>query len=401
MISVEEALQQVKACAHKLSDCLVPLSEARGLRLAESIVSNVDSPPFDKSMLDGYAVSTQDDSSTLKVIEEVHAGGTPRRAVEPGTTIRLMTGAPVPDGANAVFKYEDVQEAADRLSIDLPQDRVSEGAGILPRGCAFQRGEEVLSSGKRLQPIDLALMAEVGRGAVPVTPRPQVAVLATGSELVEPGQPVGPAQICNSNGPMLLALLEDHGVEALDLGIARDDPQQLKQLMEQGLEKDLLIVTGGVSAGVMDLVPGALQELGVEQVFHKVRMKPGKPLWFGQRQQEHSSTLVFGLPGNPVSTLVSFVLFVRPALEALAGHEFPSVRSMEGTLGGAIAHRGKRPSYLPCRVETNDQGGEGVGPLPWRGSADLAALSQANALVMLQEGNYRLEPGEKVSYMLL
>ena len=401
MISVEEAHQHVQACARILLDRIVPLNEARGLRLAESVVSNVDSPPFDKSMLDGYAIAVQDSSSTLRVIEEVHAGGTPHHAVEPGTTIRLMTGAPVPDGANAVIKHEDVKESADKSAIEFRREDISEGSGILPRGCAFHRGEEVLAEGKRLTPIDLALLAEVGRGTVPVTPRPQVAVLATGDELVEPGQVVGPAQICNSNGPMLLALLEDQSVSALDLGIARDDPRQLKHLMEQGLEKDLLIVTGGVSAGVMDLVPGVLKELGVEQVFHKVRIKPGKPLWFGQRKQEKNSTLVFGLPGNPVSTLVSFFLFVRPSLEALAGHKFDSARLIKGLLSEKVSHRGKRPTYLPSRVETSAQGDTVIAPLPWRGSADLAALSRANALAVLPEGDYQLGPGETVEFLRL
>jgi len=258
------------------------------------------------------------------------------------------------------------------------------------RGAAFHVGQQVLTAGRSLSAIDIALLAEVGCGEVMVTPRPRVAILSTGNELVECSRPVEGGQIRNSNGPMLMALLESMRATPLDLGIGRDDSKVLEQLIQQGLEADMLLVTGGVSAGVMDLVPAVLQRLGVRQVFHKVRMKPGKPVWFGQYDREGKRTLVLGMPGNPVSTLVSFEVFVKPALRVLAGGEFVPPQSRRGVLSTVIAHRGRRPTYYPSRVqcEVGQQGPrEGglptVATLPWRGSADFAALTDANALTVL------------------
>jgi molybdopterin molybdotransferase len=402
MISVDEALEHVSQSARQLPAAKLPIGDALGLCLVESVVSEVDSPPFDKSTLDGFAVSAHDPSPTRKVVEQVLAGGVPHHAVEPGTTINVMTGAPIPDGADAVIKHEDMAEPVDSR-ITLPSNGVAEGTGVLLRGVAFHVGQELMAAGHRLTPVDIALLAEVGKAEVKVTPRPRVAVLATGNELVASGKPIGAGQICNSNGPMLIALLKSGNAEALDLGIGRDDPDELKRLMLQGLQADMLMVTGGVSAGVMDLVPGVLQELGVEQVFHKIRMKPGKPLWFGQFEKDGHRCLVFGLPGNPVSTLVSFEVFVKPALVRLTEGEFRQRRSQRGVLSGAVSHRGKRPTYYPCRVVygTRSKGKSSVEPLPWSGSADLAALSRANALAILPEGDYQLAVGDEVAFISL
>jgi len=402
MISVEVALEYIERCALQLPAAKVPIGEALGLRLVDAVVSEVDSPPFDKSMLDGYAVSAHDPSPTRRVVEQVLAGEVPQHAVEPGTTINVMTGAPLPDGADAVIKHEDVS-IPDETTIHLPAAGVAEGTGILLRGAAFHAGKQLLAAGHRLSPVDIALLAEVGKAAVKVTPRPRVAVLATGDELVSSGKPVGAGQISNSNGPMLMALLESVQAEALDLGIGRDNTDELKRMMQQGLAADILMVTGGVSAGVMDLVPGVLEQLGVEQVFHKIRMRPGKPLWFGHYEHEDHRCLVFGLPGNPVSTLVSFEVFVKSALQALSGGGFVSPRPSQGVLAGKVSHRGVRTTYSPCRIDhsTRTSGKPTVEPVAWSGSADLAALSRANALAILPAGDYQLEAGQVVDFLPL
>lgn len=400
MITVEEALEQIGHCAGSLAAAQVALGEALGLRLAEPIVSDVDSPPFDKAMLDGFAIAVNDPSPTRRIIEQVIAGGVPHHAVEPGATISVMTGAPIPDGANAVVKHEDTKRL-DETTVQLPEVQVAEGAGIFYRGESFRQGQELMPAGKLLRSIDLALLAEVGKATVAVIPRPRVAVLATGNELVECGKTIGPGQIRNSNGPMLLAALTEVGATPLDLGIARDEIDELRTAIGKGLEADILLVTGGVSAGVMDLVPAVLGELGVDQVFHKVHMKPGKPLWFGRREASSKRTLVFGLPGNPVSTLVSFQLFVKPAIAALAGASFETPRPIRGQLTASAKHRGNRPTYHPCRLERGQQGGDAVAPLVWRGSADLAALAEANGLMFLPAGDYELAVGTPVDALPL
>ncbi|TWU29303.1 molybdopterin molybdotransferase MoeA [Bythopirellula polymerisocia] len=400
MLTVFEALELVAQSALPLAARSVPLGEALGTRLAEAIVSDIDSPPFDKSMLDGYAIDVQDSSPNRQIVEEVIAGGVPHHSVKPGTTIRVMTGAPMPEGANAVVKHEDTSLMSD-TTVKLPDTLPHEGYGIFLRGSSFHAGEEVLPAGKRLRSIDLALLAEVGCGKVEVVPHPRVAVLATGNELVECGESLAPGQIRNSNSPMLVAALREVGATPVELGIARDDPGELKSAIETGLEADVLLITGGVSAGVMDLVPGILTELGVTKVFHKVRMKPGKPLWYGVRELAGHRTLVFGLPGNPVSTLVSFVLFVKPSLTALGGAAFEQSPALRGTLTTSAIHRGGRPTYHPCQLGQAMDASLSVRPLPWRGSADLAALTRANGLIVLPAGDYELTVGTAVEVMRL
>jgi len=402
MISVEEAQAQVCCCALPLTPKRVHLHNALGLWLVETIISDTDSPPFDKSMLDGYAISLSDASETRKVIGEVIAGGVPHRAVEPGTTIRIMTGAPVPDGTDAVVKQEETQQI-DESTIRLPATSFAKGAGILRIGSSFRKGQELLAPQRRLRPVDIALLAELGKARVEVVPRPKVSVLATGNELVECGWRTTPGQIHNSNSPMLSALLTELGATPIDLGIARDDKQVLDSKMRAGLETDVLLVTGGVSVGMMDLVPSALSSLGVKEVFHKVRVKPGKPVWFGVREEGERRTLVFGLPGNPVSSLVGFELFVKPALRALAGEGFTVSKPQKGILSNTASHRGDRPTYNPCQVIYDAQRGNlpQVDCQPWRGSADLAALTRANALAILPPGDYKLESGSEVGFVRL
>jgi molybdopterin molybdotransferase len=403
MLTVEEALECVRQHVTSLAPTRVALNDLLGLRLAEDVTSAVDSPPFDKTVVDGFAISTSDSSPTLKVIELVTAGAVPTRTVEPGTTIRIMTGAPIPDGADAVVKWEDCELLGDD-AIRNPAAQAKAGSCVLKRGASFHAGQVVLAAGKRLTALDIALLAEIGQAEVFAFPRPRVGVLPTGDELVEAHEAVGPGQIRNSNGPMLMASVAASGATPVNLGVARDDPADLRAKIARGIAVcDVLLVSGGVSAGVKDLAPGIFVELGVEELFHQVRVKPGKPLWFGVTKGGARSTLVFGLPGNPVSTIVSYKLFVEPALAALAGALFAAPATRRATLVNKFVHRGMRPTYQPCRIVGEDakSGRSDVETLDWKGSADLATLTRSDCLAALPAGDYELDAGDEVHVLPL
>jgi molybdopterin molybdotransferase len=372
-------------------------AEAVGQVLAADVTADRDSPPFDKSLRDGYAVRSADcasPSAELRVVEEIAAGAVPQRAVEPGECARIFTGAPIPSGADAVVMQEDTEPHGDRVRI---KDRVRPGQYVFLRGTEMRAGEVVLRAGTVLNAAAIGVLASVGAAAAPVFPRPRVSVLSTGDELVAAAGQPGPGQIRNSNGPMLTALAARAGAEANDLGIARDTPDDLRTPIRAALEhSDVLLLAGGVSAGKFDLVPGVLHDLGVEQHFHQVRMKPGKPLFFGTR----GGRLVFGLPGNPVSAFVCFELFVRPALRVLAGHADPGPRTARLPLAEAVSESNDRPTYRPAKLEPADVGWA-VRPLPWAGAPDLRGLQPADALLALPAGDSRFDPGTPVPVVML
>jgi molybdopterin molybdotransferase len=403
MLSVEQALQLVLDQAQPTGSRPTSLLNALGRVLAEPIVSDIDSPPHDKSIVDGYALIATDVSAPgveLAVLEEVTAGAVPTQSIERGTATRIMTGAPIPAGADAVVMVEQTTLAGDRVRI--LQSPVKPGQNIMRRAASLARGQTVLQAGKVLRTIEIGLLAEVGRETVPIIPTPRVAVLATGNELVPAGSVPGPGQIRNSNGPLLEGLVNQVGGLGIPLGIARDELNDLRRHIELGLERDILLLSGGVSAGVLDLVPQVLAELGVEQVFHKVNLKPGRPLWFGVRRhpEQGSQTLVFGLPGNPVSGLVCFELFVRPAIEKLCGREPRGLPRVTAVLTQEHKQRGDRPTYWPA-VLVEEGAQPAVTPLPWQGSGDLRTLTDANCLAHFPAGDRVFMPGETVTALVM
>ena len=416
MITVDEALRLVLEHAQPLPAHAVPLHESLGLVLAEEVASDVDSPPYDKSIVDGYAVQAKDLASgeaRLTILEEVVAGSVPSQPVRAGTTTRVMTGAPLSEGADAVVMIERAEliSDGDAATVVLRESRVSAGQNIMRRAASVHKGEIVLQPSTMLRPIEIGMLAEVGRATVRAVPRATVAILPTGDELVPPEQTPGPGQIRNSNGPMLAASVTRAGGIARELSIARDDREQLRQQIAAGLESDVLVLSGGVSAGVLDLVPGVLAELGVRQVFHKLRLKPGKPLWFGVLERDGRQRLVFGLPGNPVSSLVCFELFVRPAMSRLAGGSGEGLPRVPAKLAREFVHRGDRPTYHPAVLQNVAAPATSlhaspltlpeVTPVTWRGSADLRALAAANSLVLFPAGSQTHAAGEIVEVLLL
>ena len=405
MIEIEQAQAAVLSRAKPRPAELRPLCQALGCVLAEEIISDIDSPPYDKALMDGYAVIASDlrgGRGALMVVDEVMAGDIPCEPLQSGMATRVMTGAPVPRGADTVVVQERsrMDTSGEIPTVQIEDPGVRPGQNILYRGMSLQRGQTVLRIGRKITAIDAGLLAEVGRGQVLVHPPPRVAVLATGNELVPPGEMPGPGQIRNSNGPMLCGLVRSAGGQPVELGIARDTEAALSHQMNQGFREDALVLCGGVSTGTLDLVPRVLRDLGVEQVFHGVRLKPGKPMWFGTLPHARGTRLVFGLPGNPVSALVCFELFVRPAIAALSGHSPEVFSSVTGELTESYRQRGDRPTYFPVQLER--QGDRAlVRLLDWQGSADLKTLTLAAGLAVFPAGSTVFEPGESVSVLLL
>jgi molybdopterin molybdotransferase len=391
MLSVADAQAKVLEQARPLPPQSVPLNAAVvGLVLAEDVASDLDMPPYDKALMDGFAVQSRDfaeGQAVLTIVEEIMAGQTPRKKVIAGQASRIMTGAPIPTGADAVVIVERSQMLEDRR-VRL-EDRIKPGQNILPRAREMRKGETILKAGTLLRPQEFGLLASVGRTNALVQPAPGVAILSTGDEVVEPSVTPGPSQIRNSNGPMLLAQVARASGVPRYLGVARDQIDHLRPLVAEGLKADILILSGGVSAGERDLVPEVLTELGVQAHFHKVAMKPGKPVLFGTRQD----TLVFGLPGNPVSSLVCFELFVRPAMRRLQGHADPGPFVVEAILEENFAYRSDRPTYHPARLTFVPEGWR-VRTVPWFGSADLRGLAAANSFVVFPAGEHRHTAGQ-------
>lgn len=399
MLRVAEAQALIGKHALPLAPESAPLTpDLLGLVLAHDVISDLDMPPYDKALMDGFAVRASDlpeGRGVLTVIDEVTAGQTPRFPVGPGEAVRIMTGAPLPAGADAVVMIEHTQLLEDHR-VCVQDQPLAPGRNVLAKGREIRHGDIVLPRGTVLRPQEFGILATVGRTTVRVHPRPQVALLSTGDEVVEPSQTPGPGQIRNGNGPMLLAQTCRAGARGTFLGIARDRLESLAPLVAEGLRSSVLVLSGGVSAGKLDLVPGVLRELGVQAHFHKVEMKPGKPMLFGTRGR----TLVFGLPGNPVSALVCFELFVRPALRRLLGHAEPGPHTVVARLAEDFVYRTDRPTYHPARLEAKGNSWC-VRPVPWFGSADLRGLAQANALVLFPAGDERHSAGELLSVTVL
>lgn len=401
MIEVSEAVAAVLRETTPFEPQAIPLADTLGLVLSEDIFADADSPPFDKSLVDGFAVRLADCAASLRVIEVVSAGQMPTRVLDQPAAIQIMTGAPLPIGAEAVVPVEHTSsqmDGAGQTIVSVPGSVPAwkPGTNILRRGASTKRGDLVVAVGSELRPQELGALAEWGRSQVLARRRPRVAVLATGDELVPVEQSPGPGQIRNSNETMLCAQIRRAGAEPVPLGIARDEREHLRERIKLGLQADVLVLSGGVSMGDRDFVPSELSAAGVRQVFHKVNVKPGKPVWFGVLDNSRAArTLVFGLPGNPVSSMVCFELFVRPALCRLMGVSPAEPTAVKARLTQPHTTKGDRPTYQPARLEWRTDGPI-VTAVPWVGSSDLRATVAANAMALFPIGDQTYEAGSTI-----
>lgn len=405
MLSVEQACERIGESVERAEPRTVPLTDAIDLTLAEEIRCPEDSPPFDKALMDGYAVAAADclgDAREFEVIGEILAGHASERALQSGQVLRIMTGAPIPAGADCVVPFERSRELSPGKVV-LTCDRAKVGSNLARRGTSCRAGDLVLRPGVVLGPTQIGALAEMGQTAIRAIPLPTVAILATGDELVPYAEQPGPGQIRNSNELMLTAQCRHAGAIPRPLGIARDTADSLRAAIRQGLEADILCLSGGVSAGKRDLVPAALTELGAVKIFHGCDVKPGKPIWFGELPEDRSADgrrrWIFGLPGNPVSSMVCFELFVRTAIRLRRGiaPAFPAL--VPATLTRTHVSTDSRVTFFPAILSLDSEGLQAT-PLPWKGSFDLQTTTAANAAIRFAQSR-EFAAGERVSVLPL
>jgi molybdopterin molybdotransferase len=393
LLSLAEAQRLVHERARPLPGEPCWVGEAAGRVLAEAARAVVDLPPFASSAMDGYAVRSADTPGTLPIVFRIAAGRPAPHPLQPGEAMAIATGGVVPEGAEAVVQHELVVERGNSVEVPAP---VVHGANIRPAGGDVAAGGVVVEAGVRLGPAQLGALAAAGVAEVICHRRPRVAVLTTGTELREPGSALGPGEVYEANGVMLAAQLTAAGAEVTRFPAVADDEAAHRRALERGLDFDVLVTSGGVSVGPHDLVRRIEAELGVEEVFWRVAVRPGKPVSFGVR----GGTLVFGLPGNPVSSLVGCELFVRPALLALQGAAEPGPKLASGRLEVGVSRNPQRDDLLRARSRLTDEG-VSLRPVDGQESHMIVRAAEADALVLVPRGDGELPAGSAVRYLEL
>jgi molybdopterin molybdotransferase len=401
MLSVEEALERILSEIHPLPAIQVPLAEAVGLVLAEDVIAGEDMPPFANSAMDGFALRSQDSQPRdgqpprLRVTGSVAAGYVAEHAVEAGTAMRIMTGAPVPPGADAVIQIELTNYDGPQSTWVEVLQAVAPGNNVRPAGEDMRSGQTVLRQGSEIGPWEIGILATLGKAIVPVMRQPRVAILGTGDEVIEIDQPLAPGKIRNSNSYLLEAAVRRAGAQPIRLGVARDTVESLREKFSQAMDSDLILTSGGVSVGDFDLVKNIMAEQG-EINFWRINMRPGKPVAFGHI----GSTPLLGLPGNPVSAAVTFELFGRPVLRKMAGHTRLSRPQVEVVVEDGIRERASRRHYVRAHVGWRD--GRFVAHTTGKqGSNIMTSLLNANALVIVPEGGVEIKAGETAQALML
>lgn len=399
ILNFEEARRAVEREAAKINVgaqvlLRAPLIESTGRILAQDILADRDLPPFPRSTRDGYAVRPADGASKLKLVGEIRAGITGELPkITAGECAAIMTGAPLPPGADAVIMIEHTSLEGTTVTL---QHTVSAGENVVPQGAEARKGDVLLKKGSRLTPAGLAVAASGGRSELKVFARPKIAILSTGDELVEVNQQPGPAQIRNSNSYSLAAQITEAGGEPVILPIAPDETHRLRALIEEGLKSDLLLLSGGVSMGKHDLVEPVLHELKAEFFFTGAKIQPGKPVVFGKARGKY----FFGLPGNPVSTLVTFQLFAKPIVEALAGATPQALRFLQARLRSDITVKPGLTRFLPATLSGEFDRTE-VELVKWQGSGDVVSAAKADCYIVVPSTPEKYAKGSSVQVLMM
>ncbi len=404
MIPFEEAKKIVLNTVRELDLVEKDILDAQGMILAENIKAGEHIPPFDNSAMDGYALRAGDVKNTskekpvsLKIIEDLPAGNVSNLKIEEGKATRIMTGAPVPQGSNAVVMQEYTQEYTEEEGHYVKILRaIREGENIRPRGEDIKKDEIILKMGKLLKPADIGVLASLGITKIKVIRRPRVGILTTGTELVEITEPLEVGKIRNSNKYSLLTLMRSYQALASDLGMAKDDAKEIEAKIREGLNNDILMTVGGVSVGKYDMVHKVLEKLGMERKFWKVAIKPGKPLLFGKL----GKAIIFGLPGNTVSCMVSSELFVRPAILKMCGRKASDIQWVEAELTQRVKIKEERAVFFTAHTESH-KGRYRTSPTPKQGSGKLSSLSSANSLIFIPKNQRETLEKEIVKVLLL
>jgi molybdopterin molybdotransferase len=398
MLTFEQARQEVISQLSKIKRAAATVNlsvwDASGYVLAQNLIADRDYPPFDRATRDGYAVRASESTAgaTLACIGEIKAGDALTEPLKRGTCIQIMTGAPVPPGADAVVMIEYTNREKEFIHF---QQTTTKGQNIVPAGSEAAKDQSLLQRGTRLGYAELGLAAQIGATQLLCARKPCVAILSTGDEIVSIDASPGPFQIRNSNSVSLAAQIRDAGGEPVILGNAGDRIESLGDKIQQGLQEDLLVLSGGVSMGKYDLVEDVLKSLGASFYFDAVAIRPGKPVVFGMCNGKP----VFGLPGNPVSTMVTFELFVVPAIDLLSGAPARPLPFLKATLAEAMKEKPGMTHFLPARVQF-DSGEARVKPLAWQGSGDTVTMAKANCFLVVGADIQTLAAGENVNVLM-
>jgi len=394
MIQFEQALKTILSNTNALPAEKIDIDDSVGRILMEDIYSDIDIPPFNKSAMDGYAVKAIDIKvvpAGLKCIGAIEAGGVFKKKIDRGECVKIMTGAMLPADTDSVVMVEDTEQSGDHVEI---KKSVKKWQNVCFQGEDIRKIQKLLAKRKEISISDIALLATTGRRFIKAIKTPEVALLNTGGEIVPLGQRLTGKKIYNSNGPQLLTLLKSDGIDPYFLGIAKDKVQELTKAIKKGLEKDALLISGGVSMGDYDLVPDVLKGLGVKKIFHKVNIKPGKPLFFGRLKNK----IVFGIPGNPVSNFLAYILLIRPALYKMMGKSSPTPVFRQGILDREFRHKRGRKHFILAKITKKDPH-YAVTPVRSHGSADILALSRADGFMVADKDAKVIKRGSKVKFI--